>query len=192
MIHNYSPSKGAKWVNPDSSTETLELVKAHYQSGKAAFERGAYRQSVQALEKAASLVNRTSRLGGEIQIWLVTAYEAAEQREEAIALCEKLTRHPDHDTRKQGSRLLYILKAPRLKTRPEWLTQIPDLAALDISERDTKGAYTPAKRPPRPRPSVEPNLEPIDLSQVNTKDNRFIWVALIAIALIFGSLLWLS
>ncbi|MBD2460038.1 hypothetical protein H6G89_03175 [Oscillatoria sp. FACHB-1407] len=169
----------------------MELIRSHYQTGRAAFERGSYRQSVQALEKAASLVNRNSRLGGEIQIWLVTAYEAAEQREDAIALCEKLTRHPDRDTRKQGNRLLYILKAPRLKTRPEWLTQIPDLATLEESERDTKGAYTPPKRSPRPR-KVEPDLEPIDLSQVNTKDNRFVWVALIAIALIVGSLLWLS
>lgn len=179
-------------MNTEGSAENLEIVKTQYQSGKAAFERGDYRQSVQALEKAASLVNRNSRLGGEIQIWLVTAYEAAEQRQEAIALCEKLVRHPDRDTRKQGSRVLYILKAPRLKTRPEWLTQIPDLAALDNAERDTKGAYTPpTQRSPRPRP-VEPDLEPIDLTQVNTKDNRFIWVALVAIALILGSLLWLS
>ncbi|MGA9380278.1 MAG: hypothetical protein WBV73_16055, partial [Phormidium sp.] len=32
--------------------------------------------------------------------------------------------------------------------------------------------------------------EPVDLSQVNTKDNRFIWVALIAIVLILSGLVW--
>lgn len=173
-------------------TQNLELGRAQYQSGKAAFERGDYRQSVQCLEKAVNLTNRNSRLGGEIQIWLVTAYEAAEQREEAIALCEQLTRHPDLDTRKQGSQLLYILRAPRLKTRPEWLTQIPDLAALETSDRNTKGAYTPPTQRSARAKSVEPNLDPIDLSQVNTKDNRFIGIALIAIALIVTYLLWLS
>jgi tetratricopeptide (TPR) repeat protein len=183
-------------VNADGNTENLEsknleIGKAQYQLGKVAFERGDYRQSVQCLEKAVNLVNRNSRLGGEVQIWLVTAYDAAEQREEAIALCDQLTRHPDIDTRKQSSRLLYILRAPRLKTRPEWLTQIPDLATLETSERDPKGAYTPVKRSPRSKP-IEPSLEPVDLSQVNTKDNQFVGVALVTIALLVSYLLWLS
>ena len=34
--------------------------------------------------------------------------------------------------------------------------------------------------------------EPIDLSQVNTQDNQFIWVALGVIFLIIGGLIWLS
>ncbi|NJL37357.1 MAG: hypothetical protein HC899_11870 [Leptolyngbyaceae cyanobacterium SM1_4_3] len=174
------------------SAENLEAAKAQYQMGKAAFERGAYRQSVQSLEKAASLVARNTPFGGEVQVWLITAYDAAGQREAAIALCETVSRHPDYDTRKQGKRLLYILKAPLLKTRPEWLTQIPDLTALDESEGSKGGTNypAPAKRPPRPRPQPDP--EPIDLSQVNTKDNAFIWVALVAIALTIGSLLWFS
>lgn len=174
------------------SSENLEAAKVQYQTGKAAFERGAYRQSVQSLKKAASLVARNTPFGGEVQIWLITAYEAAGQREEAIALCEKISRHPDTDTRKQGKRLLYILKAPLLKTRPEWLTEIPDLTTLDDAEGNKGGTNypAPAKRPPRPRPQADP--EPIDLSQVNTKDNAFIWVALVAIALTIGSLLWFS
>lgn len=177
----------------DESIDNLELVRTQYRAGRDAFERGKYRESVQFLEKAASLVARNSRLGGEIQIWLVTAYEAAGQRTEAIALCNQISRHPDRDTRKQGSRLLYILSAPRLKTRPEWLTEIPDLTALEDAERDYKPAFTPPpNRPPRSRPTPEPNLEPIDLSQVNTQDNRFVWVALVAIVLVLGSLVWLS
>ena len=50
------------------NSETLEIVKAEYQAGKAAFERGQYRNSVQHLEKASDLVARNSRLGGEVQI----------------------------------------------------------------------------------------------------------------------------
>jgi len=125
---------------PQENQESLELAKVQYQAGKEAFERGRYRQSVQHLEKAVSLVFHNSPLGGEIQIWLVTAYEAAGQMTEAIELCEKVAKHPDLDTRKQGSRLLYILKAPRLRTRPEWLTQIPDLSQLDDPDRTDHGS----------------------------------------------------
>ncbi|MGJ3250180.1 MAG: hypothetical protein ACFE0J_03455 [Elainellaceae cyanobacterium] len=175
------------------STEQLELAKFQYRAGKDAFERGRYRQAVQYLEKAVSLVKRTSRLGGEMQIWLITAYEAAEQREDAIALCNQISRHPDPETSKQGKRLLYILKAPRLKTRPEWLTQIPDLTALDEISQQGQGLskYTPTTKKPKRRP---PKKEPefVDLSQVNTQDNQFIWFALVAIALTIGGLWWVS
>lgn len=175
------------------SSENLEIIRSEYQAGANAFERGLYRQSVQHLEKASALVNRNSRLGGEIQIWLVTAYQAAGQQSEAIALCQQLSRHPDIDTRKQGRRLLFILQAPKLSSRPEWLVQIPDLGAItDDASGDLKSTkYAPSvKRPARKRPEPEP--EPIDLSQVNTQDNRFIWVALGAIALSLGGLFWFS
>ena len=171
------------------SPENLEIAKAEYQAGKQAFECGEYRQSVQHLEKASSLVARNSRLGGEVQIWLVTAYEAAGQRPEAIALCNQLIRHPDTETRKQVRRLRYILEAPKLETRPEWLIEIPDLAALAESDpQDRRGTGAPTPKKPQKRSQTEP----IDLSQVNTRDNAFIWIALIAIALILGGLLWFS
>jgi hypothetical protein len=95
-------------------------------------------------------------------------------------------------TRQQGKRLLYILKAPQLKTRPEWLTQIPDLSGIeDANGKSKQASYQPTStRPARPRPQPQP--EPIDLSQVNTQDNGFIWVALGAIGFLLGGLLWLS
>jgi len=171
------------------SSENLEIVRTEYQAGIAAFERGHYRQSVQHLEKASALVARNSRLGGEIQIWLVTAYEASERFPEAIALCEQLLCHPDLETSKQGKRLLYILQAPRLKRPSEWLTQIPDLAKLPDNELQTRlvGSRTTTSDPPplkRPQPEV-------DLTQVNTRDNRFIWVALLALGLTLAGLFWL-
>ncbi len=174
------------------STEHRELIRQHYHAGKAAFERGQYRQAIQSLETAFNLVSRTTRIGGEIQIWLITAYEAAGLRQEAIDLCQKAARHPDNETAKQGRRLLYILKAPRLKTRPEWVTTIPDLGDLEEgSSAPTLSSKVPkVKKPRRPKPKPEP--EPIDLSQVNTKDNQFVWVALVAIALTLSSLVWFS
>ncbi len=170
------------------SSETLEIVKAEYQAGKAAFERGQYRQSVQHLEKASALVARNSRFGGEVQVWLVTAYEATGQTQEAIALCEQLKRHPDPETSKQGRRLLYILQAPQLKRPAEWLTQIPDLGAVADNEAQTRlGSGTTSQRSPQ-----QQLPEPVDLSQVNTRDNRFIWVALITIGLTLAGLVWWS
>ena len=170
------------------SSENLEIVRTEYQAGKAAFERGQYRESVQHLEKACALVARNSRLGGEVQIWLVTAYEAAGQRTEAIALCEQLQRHPDSETRKQGRRLLYILQAPQLKRPTEWLTQIPDLGALPDNDTQTRlGSKTTSRNR---QGQQRPQPEPVDLTQVNTRDNRFIWAALIALGLTLAGLFW--
>jgi tetratricopeptide (TPR) repeat protein len=172
------------------STENIELARKQYQTGKQAFERGEYRQAVERFEKAVSLANPNSQLGGEMQIWLVTAYQAADKITEAIELCEKLGTHPDLKTRKQGKRLLYILKAPRLKTRPEWLTQIPDLSGIsDSSGGSSSNRYVSAG--PRPATRSQPKPEPpVDLSQVNTQDNRFVWVALGAILLTCAGLVW--
>ena len=34
--------------------------------------------------------------------------------------------------------------------------------------------------------------EPFDLDRVNNQDNRFIWVAMLAIVAVFGGLFWLG
>ena len=175
-------------------SDSLELLDRHYRAGKAAFERGQYRQSIENLEKAVNLVAKGTALGGEIQIWLVTAYQAAGQDQQAIALCQALEAHPDLRIRKQSRSLSYILKAPKLEARPEWLIQIPDLTNLDSAEADNRGSsrFTGAtkKAPTRPRPQPEP--QPIDLSQVNTQDNGFIWIAIGVGVLLLGGLAWLS
>jgi tetratricopeptide (TPR) repeat protein len=176
---------------PESQTPespTLEIVKARYKAGLAAFERGQYRQAVQELEKASALANRNSRLGGEVQLLLVTAYEAAGQRQEAIALCEQLKRHPHYEINKQGRRLLYILQAPQLQRPAEWMTQIPDLGAISDNESQIKLSVRSNNKKRSPQP--EPTREIEDLSQMNTKDNRFILAALIAIGFILGALIW--
>jgi tetratricopeptide (TPR) repeat protein len=168
----------------------LEIAKTEYQAGIAAFERGQYRESVQHLEKASALVARNSRLGGEVLLWLVTAYEAAGRISEAIALCEQLLRHPDSETSKQGRQLLYILKAPQLKKPTEWLTQIPDLGTLP--DNHTKTRLGSGTAPSKSQGQQRPQPEPVDLSQVNTRDNQFIWVVLIALGLMLGGLVWLN
>ncbi len=172
------------------SSESLEIAKAEYQAGKVAFERGQYRQSVQHLEKASALATRNSRFGGEVQIWLVTAYEAGGQKQEAIALCEQLKRHPHPEISKQGKSLLYILQAPQLKRPDEWMTKIPDLGAVADNDGQTRistRATNNTQRSPQQQPA---QIE--DLSKINTKDNRFIWAALVAIGLTLAGLIWWS
>ena len=171
------------------SSENEEKFGIEYQAGKAAFERGDYRASVKHLEAACALMARTSRLGGEAQIWLVTAYEATGQTTEAIALCKQLSRHPDPETSKQGKRLLYILEAPQLIRPAEWMTEIPDLGAIaESAPKDRRGSSSASATSKR-NDKAGLELEPIDLSQVNTNDNQFIWIALIVISVIVAGLI---
>ncbi|MEM8806704.1 MAG: tetratricopeptide repeat protein [Cyanobacteria bacterium P01_G01_bin.38] len=173
-------------------TEEKEKAKAEYGAGQAAFERGRYREAVEHLERAVAFASRATPLGGEIQLWLVSAYAALGRQPEAISLCEKLVRHPDMETRKQGKRLVYILKAPKLKAKEEWVTKIPDLDNLESGDYRL-GQLRYDQKPKKPRqPKPKPEPEPIDLSQVNTQDNQFVWVALIGCTLMLGGLWWLS
>ncbi len=170
------------------SSESLEIARQRYRNGKAAFENGKYRQAVEELNKACALLERNSRLGGEVQIWLATAYEAAGQNQEAIELCELLKRHPYPETSKDAKRLQYIFKAPKLERPKEWMTEIPDLGTLSDKSKIRSAASLKKSSTVK---EVE-EMEFIDLTQVNTQDNRFIWLALFVIAVTLGSLFWLS
>ena len=171
--------------------EQLEIVKSEYTTGKAVFERGQYGDAVRHFEAASALVDRGSRFGGEVQMWLVTALDAAGQVQEAIALCKQLVRHPSIDTREQARGLLYILEAPKLTKRPEWLVEIPDLGALGDNQSSLKlGAGVTLKQSqPQPKWGIP---EPVDYSQVNARDNSFIWVGLIGFGAAIAGLIFFS
>jgi tetratricopeptide (TPR) repeat protein len=168
-------------AQPSKRTAQAEAL---YAAGQLAFERGKYRESVIALEQAADLASGATLLGGSIQLWLMNAYSAADRQQDAIAVGEKLARHPDRDVRKQSKRVLEILQAPQLNRRADWLTPIPDLSNLE----DGAGAanisrYTPPKKTVRIAPAPP---EPEDLSKINTQDNGFVWIAIAAILLTLG------
>jgi hypothetical protein len=150
-----------------------------YQSGQIAFERGEYRQAVKYLVAAVAQVQPNSQIGGEVQVWLVTAFEAAGQIPEAKALCQKLAAHPNLETRQASKRLLHIMQAPELTRRDEWLTQIPDLSHLEDEDGKPGVNRTPTAPAPSPPRSLEERYAPVDLSKVNTKDNSFISIALV-------------
>jgi len=172
--------------------DRLELARIRYETAKEVFERGQYRATITLLEEASQLVDRDTPLGGEVQIWLVTAYQAVGDLKVAIALCRQLSRHPNIKTRQQSRRLLAILEAPRLSLRPDWKVNIPDLSNLDESQAiDRKGSS--ALRPSKPRkPRPLPPPPPIDPSQIDTRENNFIWVALLGSLFILSSFLWLT
>ncbi|MEM8613986.1 MAG: tetratricopeptide repeat protein [Cyanobacteria bacterium P01_H01_bin.105] len=167
---------------PDAANQRAQ---AAYQLGQQAFERGRYADAVQAFEQGLK-EDHSIGLDGELKLWLVNALAASDRRQEAIELCGKLALHPDFDVRKQSKQLLYIIQAPKLQAKEEWLTKIPDLAELEDSEE--KPWQT---RPAKPRP-LKPPPPPLPLSEVNTQDNGFVWLALIACVLVLGGLWWLS
>jgi tetratricopeptide (TPR) repeat protein len=164
-----------------------EEVPPDYLQGQAAFERGEYQQAVQCLEAALTQVEPRSAIGGEIQMWLVTAYEANGKMSEAIELCTKLTTHPRLETRQESKRILYILQAPALVRREEWITKIPDLQDLE-ENNSSRGSSPPGPRRFAPRRSLPPK-PPIDPSEINTQDNGFIALMLIISLALLGGLL---
>ncbi len=162
-----------------------------YQSGQIAFERGEYRQAVSCFLAAVAQVQPNTKIGGEVQVWLATAYEATGQISEAKALCQKLSGHPNLDTRQASKRMLYIMQAPELVRREEWMIEIPDLSHLEDAEGNSAVNNMPTLPLPAKVKSIDEIYAPIDLSQVNTKDNGFIAIALIlTIVTLIG--LWLT
>jgi hypothetical protein len=160
-------------------------------AGKSAFERGEYRLAVSHFTAAVAQVQPNTRIGGEVQVWLVTALEATGDISAATALCQKLLSHPNLETRQATKRLLYIMQAPALVRRDEWLSKIPDLSDLDAGKGNfaVNSQFTPLPR--SPEKSLEERYPPIDLSQVEIEDNNFIPIALILTMMtLFG--LWFA
>lgn len=175
-------------LNKLTNADKKAQAQAAFDLGQATFERGRYRKALTHFQTALSLSNPMGARGGEIQLWLVNAYVAAGDNVAGLALCRKLILHPDLETQRQSKRLLYILEAPELEMKPEWVTKIPDLTGLE----DDRGRRYPQQPKKNRRRRPKPDPEPLDLSQVNTSDNQFIWIALIGILLTLTSLIWLS
>ncbi|MEO0986034.1 MAG: hypothetical protein AAFY20_10840 [Cyanobacteria bacterium J06639_14] len=163
-------------------SEKLEQAKALFASGQMAFERGNYREAVVAFEAGTRLAGRATALGGTIQLWLMNAYSAANRQQEAIALGDKLVKHPDREIRKQSKRVVEILQAPKLKRRADWTTPIPDLSNLESSEGTLNLSKYGSTQKPQKTP-LRPDPQPENLSQMNTRDNGFLGMAIAVITL---------
>lgn len=91
------------------SSESLEVAKSCYKSGKVTFKNGDYRKAIEQLEEASTLLPPETKLAGDVKIWLVTAYEAIGKNEDAVALCEILKKYPCLETSREANHLDYIL-----------------------------------------------------------------------------------
>lgn len=167
--------------------DNIEKFQQQFAAGKEALEIGQYRLSIKHLEAALELVSGNSRQGGEAQIWLITAYQAANRLDDAISLGEKLITHPNLQTREQAQRILYIMKAPKLERPKEWMSEIPDLSDTD---KDS-ARYVTAKKN-KAKDSAEIELKYSEQPPEESQDNQFLIFALVVVVLIFGSLILLS
>jgi hypothetical protein len=178
---------------PTVKPTPTELAQRDLELAKRAFEGGRYRTAIAALEGAMGLASPGTLLHGEVAIWLVTAYEAAGDRELARQLCEKTTKHPQWDSRKEAKRLLYILKAPVLRSRDDWQAKIPDLENLEPKTDGQKWAApkSPAIRPARAAPTPKGyQIAPLPDPDVAREDRAFVWVVLGAIGVLLAGLTW--
>ena len=157
--------------------------KRRYQMGQAAFEQGRYRLSIQNFEEAQKFTSPYGRVGGEVKMWLVNAYQAVGEEDKAIELCEKLVANSYGETKRQAQKLLYIIKAPKLERPKEWMTEIPNLDKVNESTLKYQPIVQKKKK-------IEPKrqIELVDLSKVNNKDNNFIVVTLLISCLVVLSL----
>jgi tetratricopeptide (TPR) repeat protein len=161
-----------------SPQTTPQTAREWFNLGKQALERGFPQDAIQALETALDQSYPQSYLGGEIQIWLATAYEATGQHQAAMDRCRQLRQHPDPRIRKQSADILYIWEAPVLQTRPDWLVKIPDLSQMEDNPQPTAGAglNRPKKqtRPIAPEPELDPAV-------INRRDNGFVWIGILVL-----------
>lgn len=169
------------------SKQSKEQFQLLYRAGKKALESGQYKVSIEQLESAKELVGFGSQLGADVQMLLITAYQAVGKRQEAVNLCQELTNHPNMLIREKAKSVLYIVNAPELQRPAEWMSQIPDLSGKDSA----KPKYVTTKRKTKP-PKKQEELPEIDWSQVNTEDNQFVWFALGLAILTIGGLVWLA
>lgn len=176
-MSNSSPSP----ADPSPKRTTREW----FALGQKALERGFPLEAIVAFQTALDQGYPQSYLGGEIQIWLATAYEAAGQHQAALDRCRQLRSHPHPNIRKQSADILYIWEAPALKTPPDWIVRIPDLSQVEDNPAPTVGTGLNRKKPRTRKEPPEPSIDP---STINHKDNHFIWVGLGLV--IMGLLIW--
>jgi tetratricopeptide (TPR) repeat protein len=161
-----------------------------FELGKQAFDKGLYRQSLDYLIQGEALVSPLSRDGAQVQIWLMTVYQALGKNEEAIAICQKLITHPDFTIRKQAKDLLFILQAPRLNRPKEWMTEIPDLSK--VSEEENRSVYETTEKKTIAKSKINSFKEDSNTSQISDKNNNFFSFALSILLLIMVTFFFLN
>lgn len=92
---------------------------------KQAFENGKYRQCLDYLKDGLDLGGLSLEAQGDAKLWLVMAHQALGELDQALSLCQQLTKYPSYTVQKEARRLLGILQAPQLRRPEEWVTKVP-------------------------------------------------------------------
>ena len=156
----------------------LRTTQDWFAYGKKALEQGFYQDAIVAFQTALSQGYPDSYLGGEIQIWLATAYEAKGENKAARDLCRQLQTHSDVRIRKQSADILYIWEAPVLSTRPDWIVEIPDLTQVEDNPIPSSGAGLTRKKDKSKVSPLESDLPNVSRS---APDHQFTIVAILII-----------
>ncbi len=178
-------------TSPQDAEQTRLIVAQKFNLGQRYVESGQYLQAIPLLSQAAVMAGESSKWGGEIQLWLLTAYDAAGQQDDALKLCRKLKLHPAWEIRKQSKRLLYILEAPKLTLHPEWMTKIPDLEALE-GDRAVKGGQRSHSQSVTQSQGYQILSDHAEDWDVEPKDNGFTLFAIILLATLSLGLLYFA
>ncbi len=176
---------------PNPNLANLASANLKFQQGQRYFEAGRYREAIQSLNQACALVESSTKASGEMRLWLVTAYDAAGQREEALGLCRRLAQSPFIDVRRQAKRLLTILEAPKLSIHDDWVTKIPSLEA--VNERgQIRGvsSQTTIRKSLAPKPAIDDHE--VDLTQVTTSDRGLVIMAGGLVLILGVTLIWFA
>lgn len=105
----------------------IDAAREHFIAAIAMFNRGLYSRAVDLFEVAVEKARPSSPLGGQYQLWLAQALDAAGERKAATLLLEMLQNHEDPDCRRVAAELHFIMTAPRLELEPGAFVSIPQL-----------------------------------------------------------------
>lgn len=163
----------------NQSNQTWKLL---YAQGKEALERGRYKLSIEKIKAAIAQIPDNTFADGEAKILLVSAYQAAGEIPEAIALCRSLTAYPHPVISSQAKRILYILEAPQLQRPKEWMSEIPDLSDAEAAESVSFSSKSTSSQSITASEPIPGEINP------EKSDNRFVWAALGLVLLIITGL----
>lgn len=167
---------------PEKSDQEL------YQAGVRSFEHGDYKQAIAQFQQALDGVNAKTKIGGEIQVWLANAYDAAGNYTEAIALCRSLKTHSDRDVRKSANYVLGILFAPKLNSLKDATSKIPSLKDLDNQPLSQQiGGFGSNSSPAKPENQFSTRSS-LDVQKSQQEQNRFLGMAILII--VAGLVIW--
>jgi hypothetical protein len=151
---------------------------------KQAFENGKYRQCLDYLNGGLDLGGLSLEAKGDAKLWLVMTHQALGELDQALSLCQQLTKYPSYTVQKEARRLLGILQAPQLRRPEEWVTKVPTFDG----DREPKKIYGAAgQRGARSKRQPDnPYSNPQEIPEDAVLDNSFVTIAIAATLLLFG------